>query len=301
MPASATKTYFRYFPVAQRDRDWGLYVTTAGESRIAPGSNYPPTAHPGSYDFLTVQGRRLDEFQLIYISAGQGWFKSDATGRVLIEAGNVMLLFPGVWHTYAPADTTGWNEHWLGFNGETARRLVVNGFFGPQNPVLPAGQERRVLALFNDALEAVRNNQPALQQILASSVTSLLALIYSFQQSRLAGDDPGLKAIQEAVSRMRRAPEAELNMELLARELKVGYRWFRRAFTHHTGLSPHQYFLDVRLARARELLLQTTLPTKEIAARVGFADEHYFCRLFHKKIGASPGLWRERARRGKRS
>ena len=38
-PADAT--FYRYLPVSQRDENWGLYVTTAGESRVTPHSPYP--------------------------------------------------------------------------------------------------------------------------------------------------------------------------------------------------------------------------------------------------------------------
>lgn len=298
MAARNAQTFYRYFPVAQRDRDWGLFVTTVGESRIGPGSAYPPGGHPKSYDFQASAGRSLHEYQIIYISAGEGWFKSAKTGRVRIEAGTVILLFPGVWHSYAPRPAVGWNEHWVGFNGDIARRFVRHDFFAPERPVLRAGEEGRLLALFNDILEATRSNHPALQQIMGGAVVNMLAMLYSVQQSRLAGDDPGLQIIHRAVTRMRESPEKPLNIPDLANELKVSYRWFRRSFAHHTGLSPHQYFLDVRLARARDLLAQTTLPTKEIAARVGFEDAQYFCRLFHKKVGFAPGTWREKAQRG---
>lgn len=301
MPGNGSQSFYRYFPVAQRDRDWGIYVTTVGESRICPGAAYPPSGHPKTYDFRAAAGRRLHEHQIIYVSAGRGWFKSAASGRVKVEAGTVMFLFPEVWHSYAPAEATGWTEHWVGFNGEVARRLVRKGFFGPDRPVLRAGEEGQLLALYNNILEATRSNHPALQQLMAGTVVNMLALLYSVQQSRLAGDDPGLETIHKAVTQMRERPESALSIPDLARQLKVSYRWFRRAFAHHTGLSPHQYYLEVRLARARDLLAQTTLSTKEIAARVGFEDAQYFCRLFHKKVGFAPGLWRERAQKGGRS
>jgi AraC-like DNA-binding protein len=301
MPGSGAHTFYRYFPVAERDRDWGLYVSTVGESRIGPGSAYPPGGHPKSYDFRASAGRHLHEYQIIYISAGEGWFKSAASGRVKVEAGTVILLFPEVWHSYAPTEVVGWNEHWVGFNGDIARRMVRKGFFTPEHPILRAGEEARLLDLFNDVLEATRGNHPALQQLLAGVVVRMLALLYSVQQSRLAGDDPGLQTIHQAVTRMRDNPETPLNIPALSQELKVSYRWFRRAFAHHTGLSPHQYFLDVRLARARDLLVQTSLSTKEIASRVGFEDAQYFCRLFHKKVGFAPGIWRTRAQKGQRA
>ena len=292
------QTFYRYFPVAQRDRDWGLFATTAGESRLGPGTPYPPAGHPKGYDFRAPAGRLLHEYQVIYISAGRGWFDSAATGRIPIEAGMVIELFPGVWHSYAPDPATGWNEHWVGFNGDLPRRLVRRGFFGADAPVLRAGEERRLLGMFDDIMEAVRGNHPALQQVLAGATLRILALLYSTRQSELTGDDPALRVVHQAVDRLRESVEGDLDIPSLAQELCVSYRWLRQAFAHHTGLSPHQYFLEIRLARARDLLAQTTLSTKEIAQRVGFGDPQYFCRLFHKKVGLPPGVWRERAHQG---
>jgi AraC-like DNA-binding protein len=299
VPEHAPQSSYRYFPIAKRDRNWGLFITTVGESHFGPGCTaYPPAGHPKGYGFLAPEGRLLDEYQVIYISAGSGWFRSAASGRVKINAGSVIFLFPGVWHSYGPAAGTGWNEHWVGFNGEMAQRWVRHRFFTPGQPVLRAGEENKLLGLFSSLMESTRSNHPALQQIMAGTTESVLALLYSAQQSTLAGDDSGLQVIHQALARMREAGGTVLSMPDLASDLKVGYRWFRRAFAHHTGLSPHQYSLDIRLTRARDLLAQTSLPIKEIGARLGFEEPQYFCKLFHKKVGLTPGDWRAQARKG---
>jgi AraC-like DNA-binding protein len=261
---------------------------------------YPPAGHPKGYAFNVSKGRVLKEHQLIYISAGTGWFKSAATGQaeISVNAGNVVLLFPGVWHSYSPVVATGWNEHWIGFSGVMAQRLVRHGFFTMEQPVLRAGDENNMMELFSSLMESIRKNHPALQQIMAGTTECILARLYSAQQSKLAGDDPGLRVVHQAIARMREAGETVISMPDLAGELKVGYRWFRRAFTHHTGLSPHQYFMDIRLTRGRDLLAQTSLSVKEIAMRLGFEEPQYFCKLFRKKVGVTPGVWRAQARKG---
>jgi AraC-like DNA-binding protein len=85
-------------------------------------------------------------------------------------------------------------------------------------------------------------------------------------------------------------------MDVLARGLGVSYSWFRKTFTAHTGLSPHQYLLELRLIHARSRLAETRLSVKEIALEVGFEDEYYFSRLFRQKLGLSPSQWRKRRR-----
>jgi AraC-like DNA-binding protein len=286
-----SQTFYRYFPVAKRDRDWGLYITTVGASQFGPGVSYPPSGHPKQYSSVSV-GRSLPEYHIVYISAGSGWFRAAGLPEQKIEAGHVMLLFPGVRHSYAPSTATGWNEHWVGFDGDLPRQLMRRGFFKRSHPVLHVGNEERLLALFNDMIEATHENRPALQQILAAITTNILAQLYSGLQSKREADEPGLKAIQEAVVRMRESAETPLNIPELARELKVSYRSFRRAFARHTGLSPQKYLLEIRLARARTLLAQSSLSIKEIALRIGFEDAQYFCRYFHKKIGMVPTAYR---------
>jgi AraC-like DNA-binding protein len=293
---ASPKRFYRYFPIANRDKDWGLFVTTVGEFHFPSGKVSPPPDQPKRYDFKASTGRLLHEFQIVYVSAGRGWFKSDESGRIPVNTGNVILLFPGVRHWYTPLAATGWKEHWLGFSGHWARRLARHGFFSPNRPVLHAGKEDQLLFLFNELMEATRTNPPALQQIMAAITLRILSQLYSIRQTAPVRDDRTSRIIHTAISRMR--GETIPNMEKLASELNVSYRWFRAAFSRHTGMSPHKYVLEIRLARARGLLAQTSLSTKEIAYRIGFEDAQYFCRLFHNKVGLTPGKWRERALQG---
>lgn len=292
MPADKQpKTFYRYLPVAKRDQDWGIYITTVGASQFGPGTSYPPPGHPKQYSPVSV-GRLLSEFQIVYISAGSGWFKAAGVGRRKIEAGHVFLLFPGIRHSYAPSPDTGWNEHWVGFNGDFVRRLMRHGFFTRRQPILKAGNEEKLLALFNEMVEITHNNSPASQQILSAITVNILALLYSGIQSNGTANEPVAKVIQNAIVRMREAAETPLPIEDLACEFNVSYRSFRRAFVRHTGLSPHRYLQEIRLARARTLLSQGSLSIKEIALQAGFEDTQYFCRFFHKKVGMTPTAFR---------
>jgi AraC-like DNA-binding protein len=292
MPADhQSKTFYRYFPVAKRDRDWGIYITTVGASQFGPGTTYPPSGHPKQYSPVSV-GRLLSEYQIVYISAGSGWFKAAGIRKQKIEAGHVMLLFPGVRHSYAPFTATGWNEHWVGFDGDFVRGLMRHGFFSKREPILNAGNEEKLLALFNEMIETTHNNSPASQQILSAITFNILALLYSGRQSNGTADEPSVKVIQEAIVRMREGAEMPLDIEELARKFNVSYRSFRRAFARHTGLSPHRYLQEVRLARARTLLSQSSQSIKEIALHAGFEDTQYFCRCFHKKVGMTPTAFR---------
>jgi AraC-like DNA-binding protein len=284
-------TFFRYFPISDRDRRFGLFLTTAGESRIPPGSPYPPPGHPGAYHFDWRKGRVLREHQIVYISAGHGQLEAGRS-RWRIGAGTVFVLHPRVWHRYRPDPRTGWNEHWVGCDGPIVRGLVRQGFLSPRRPVVQARDEDLLLGAFSSVIEAIHAGRPALQQVAAGATLYILSLLYSALQPGQEGRPHVVRAIHEAMRRMAEPAPGALSLPELARSLGVSYTWFRRTFTHHTGLSPHQYRLQLRVGRARALLGETPLTVKEIAFRCGFESEQYFCRLFKRKTGVSPGEWR---------
>ena len=287
----AVHTFFRYFPVSDRDRRWGLYLTTAGESRIPPGFAYPPAGHPGGYQFDWRKGRVLREYQIVYISEGQGWLEMDRN-RWQIASGNAFLLYPGLWHRYRPDPETGWNEHWVGCDGPVIRGLFRNGFFSPRRPLLRVRDEDLLLGAFSSVIDAIHAGRPALQQVTAGATLYILSLLYSAQQPGQEGRQDVARAIHEAMRLMADHMEEAPPLPELAHRLGVSYTWFRRTFAHHTGLSPHQYRLQLKLGRARALLSETTFAVKEVAFRSGFESEQYFCRLFKRKAGVAPGEWR---------
>src|SRR3974390_1505378 len=134
---SETSSFYRYFPISRRDQDWGLYVTTAGEARVAPHTTYPPQGHPKGFAFDWQHGRVLDAFALVYICSGQGKLELKPDFSAPIEPGHVILLFPRVWHRYAPNPETGWHEYWIGFDGELARRWLRAPFLSKKKPIGP--------------------------------------------------------------------------------------------------------------------------------------------------------------------
>ena len=295
---SSAGPFYHYFPVSRRDVKWGLYANTAGEVSIASNTAYPPGGHPKDFAFDWQHGRILDGFAIVYISSGRGKFESQSVSTS-IEPGDTFLLFPGVWHRYAPATETGWNEHWIGFDGDFARRWLRHKFISAKNPVIKINAEDTVLATFNRIMQAIRANRPALQQILAGATDNLMGLVYSAQQAQPAAGTQNANVIESAIARIENEFERDLNMKLLAQELGVSYSWFRHTFTAHTGLSPHQYLLELRLVRARNLLAETEFSIKEIAMQTGFEDELYFSRLFRQKLNFTPSQWRSRSRRAR--
>ena len=80
---------------------------------------------------------------------------------------------------------------------------------------------------------------------------------------------------------------AELAKKASLSEITL-YRMFKKAF----NMSPVNYIISVRIARAQEMLSNDKLNISEIASETGFSDSNYFSRTFKKLIGVSPRLYR---------
>ncbi len=66
-----------------------------------------------------------------------------------------------------------------------------------------------------------------------------------------------------------------------------------RLFKSEIGLSPHQYVMERRVARAREMLEAGTSPLADIAYAVGFSSQAHMTDVFRKRLGITPGAYRK--------
>ena len=283
--------YFQYLPVSERDVQWDLYVTGAGSSGVPPESRYPRSVHPRLYQFAWDRGRILPEYQVLYITRGEGMFESEITGKREIAAGSVMLLFPGVWHRYRPSRKTGWDEYWVSYNGDYARRLAKRGFISPHDPVLNVGLDDTILLPYLSLLDRVRLEPPGHQQLIAANTMEILAAALAAARASRTGGR-ATAAIQQAKIVLTQHTEEIVDMEGLAASLHMSYAHFRRVFKQQTGLSPYQYHLQLRINRAREMLHGTTLTVRQVAAQLNFENPYHFSKIFKKKTGMSPSQWR---------
>jgi AraC family transcriptional regulator len=67
---------------------------------------------------------------------------------------------------------------------------------------------------------------------------------------------------------------------------------FARAFRRTTGLAPHAWLLQARVARSMTLLREPQMSLSEIALACGFVDHSHFTRVFVRRVGLTPGAWR---------
>jgi AraC-like DNA-binding protein len=283
--------YFKYLTHNPDDEAWGLYLTVAGFARVLPGASYPPSGHPTSYSFNWDNGRILHEYQVNYITEGEGMLEL-RSGVFPVHAGSVLLIRPDQWHRYRPLSDKGWREHYIGFKGSITRTLMGNRIFKRDVPVIHIGFQDKVMQSFYDVISSVSDEKPGFHQVCSGLVIHIMGLISSIKRNENFQHGKLENTIQRACIIIRENLNQNLDVEKLAGQLDIGYSLFRKAFRRYTGLSPLQYHLSLRLKQASYLLTGTGMSIKEISFHLGFCSVYYFSKLFKEKTKMTPGEFR---------
>jgi AraC-like DNA-binding protein len=287
--------YYKYLPVSREDENWGMCVLNAGCTHIAAQGSYPDSSHPAHHYFNWEVGRVLNEYQIIYITRGGGIFESDSCKRREIKAGTIIILFPGERHRYKPNSETGWDEYWVGITGSIIDNLVSKSFLRRDNPVIYIGFHDVIFNLFVNIIEVSKRERTGYQPLISGAALHLIGNFYFiFKQEGIESE-----AKEEIINKARLLFRANImnafTPEQAAVELGVGYSWFRKAFKNYTGLSPGQFYIQLKIEHAKELLNKPDVAIKQIAFDLGFDSYFYFSRMFKEKTGLSPTVYRNRA------
>jgi len=179
------------------------------------------------------------------------------------------------------------------------RRLLVFGMHfdvGTATDVPPRGPVRiRELtllgALARQCDRSFRRGGPlgARQSLLC--LEQLLCLLH--EEATVAALGPVDAELDRIAEEMRQDPGRRWTVGDLARRTALSRAQFTRRFIAYAGLTPARYVINVRLARAHELLTETRMSVTQVAAALGYADVAYFSRQYKRHTGRPPSAERE--------
>jgi len=240
--------------------------------------------------------RVFGQWALVFLVSGKGFYKDERGAARKMEAGNWILVFPEMAHSYGPSPGEHWNEIYVCFRGPVFEAWREAGCFDPSRPTgswLPPAKGVRAFENFFRRLQ--RNDCSSLQAVchwqeLLSDIVGLPP-----EPTKKGGSwlEKALDILEHSKSRSGTEP-----LRSAALACGLGYESFRKKFESAVGMPPGRYVMARRIERARKLLALQSLTNSEISGMLGFHDEFHFSKTFSRLTGLSPREFRKQVRQG---
>jgi AraC-like DNA-binding protein len=285
-------SFFHYLPISEEDEKLGMICSTAGVTTVPPYTDYPPNKYAHPVPFRSVaEGRILPIFQIVYITHGEGMFNADGRSWQ-VKPGCIMLILPGMKHSYKPVYEKGWQEYWVGFKGDYFTRMLVEGIISPGHIFFEIGLRNELVTIYERIFEEIRTQPPLYQLKVCSGILTLLAEMLTHKRR---GDKPNYyqQIVEKAKILMGSRVDCALSLPDISEELGVSSSRFNEIFKTYTAMTPYQYFIQLKIHRAERLLEEEGVSVKEVSRSLGFEDQYYFSRLFKNKTGIAPSEWKK--------
>ncbi|WP_456797297.1 AraC family transcriptional regulator [Bradyrhizobium sp. USDA 4473] len=235
-----------------------------------------------------------ESFAIGVIEFGGQRFRSGRSPSLVMPAGTLCAINPGVVHEGEPATPDGWHYRMFYPN-----HLLVADLFRDTRPPRSGdwGIGRHVIydaELYREFVALHVSSQlgePLLQR--ETLVMNFLRRLFERHGNRLPNADrarrcPRTAAIVRDYLHSRSHQPVAIND--LARAAQVSPTQVIRAFSAETGMPPHAYLISLRVERAKALLRRGIGPART-ALDVGFADQSQLTRHFKRLTGLTPGCF----------
>ena len=142
--------------------------------------------------------------------------------------------------------------------------------------------------LFTNVVQAYEASVPSALAI----NTSFYNLLSHICKEKFQKHQKRFSQISAGIELLESDPLCNLSIEEIAQSCNVTSCYFRRLFKEYSGKSPLEYRMDVRLNMSKSLLESGESTLEYIAESLNFESSSYFCRIFKRKFGITPGQYR---------
>lgn len=233
-----------------------------------------------------------DDNILIYCLDGKGWYQNKS-GYCEVKSNEFVILPAGKEYLRYGADSQDpWTLYWVHFCGKQLQYLnkaySLDKFL---TPTILHPEERRI-KLWNEMYDTLEMGYSVSNLSYANFCLYHFVASFIFPNNGMARMRTEDNVINQAILYMRENIEGKFTVEDLAFRFDYSASHFSNLFKKQTGISPIDYFINLKMQKACQLLDLTTSKIKDIGSKLGYDDPYYFNRVFNKVIGLSPSKWR---------
>ena len=223
---------------------------------------------PAGYSF----GPSIRNYTLIhYVNRGKGRVYKE-NGTYDVGAGQAFLILPGEIVTYTADEKDPWQYQWVAFDGALAEKFC-------ELPTVLSDFPGELIQQICDLSE---------RQMPEYLAASLLFRLYAELFENKKRGSHYVRRVQDYIRALYMQP---LSVDGIARQMNLDRRYLSRIFKQKSGQTIQEFLISVRMEEAQKLLLQG-LSVEQTASLCGYEDTCNFSKMFKRKIGVSPQIWK---------
>ena len=237
-----------------------------------------------------------DDYILFYCLGGKGHIETK-TGKHTLTANQFMILPPHTYHKYQADIDTPWTIYWVHFSGSRLKKLESQFQLKRFEKPVDIHYQPEILHIWKEMYQSLQ------QGYTPAHISFSNMMLYSFltyfifphrqqliQKTNTANEcDP----IEQSIHFMKEHISARRTVQELASRFHMSTSHYTARFKKRTGMSPMDYFIRMKVQYACQLLSQSDLRIKEVAAKIGYDDPFHFSKIFKKVTGKSPAQYKE--------
>lgn len=252
------------------------------------------------------EGETHDFWEMIYCDSGEAEIQDEETSYQLTQ-GQAFIHAPEHFHNVRP-DHANTNVIVIGFGGDLAplhgaagrilefsanAKLYIKNilnesrkvFFGPLNKV------------YQYKLEFKENARPGALQIIKNCLECLLIdLMESKEEQKGAEEGAQNHTVKQLLSLLAENIGEKINLQTLAYKLGYSPAYLQKLFKKATGRSIMQYFIQMKIDKAKEYISEEKFSLSQISEMLGYDTLQYFSKQFKDLTNMSPSAYLESIR-----
>ena len=232
--------------------------------------------------------RRLD-YYLMYMIEGELTLFTDGEEREF-KAGE-FIVFPPEYNIHYEKKEGDVLVYYLAhFSGTDVQRFLSGIGLDPLPVIRNVGFIDSVVDTFERMFDSYEKNMPYMQEIASVGLQKILT-----ELSLKAIEPKSVNPPWNAVYYIKRHLTEKISVPMLAEMENLSESRFYALFKEVMGMAPIEYINDLRIERACNLLTSSPMSVAKIGESCGFMDNFYFSKIFKKKMGVTPSVYKKLA------
>jgi AraC-like DNA-binding protein len=251
--------------------------------------------YPKAHYHYRERSSGSDQHILIYCTMGKGWVETDS-GKLKVLKDQFFIIPAKKPHKYGADNRDPWTIYWVHFKGDLAGSFVNDEVslisIGPAENMMRNDHRIRVFEeLYQNLTMGYSNENLEYASICLWYLLGAFTYLPQFERIRAVQQHD---IIEKSILYMHEHIESEINLSELSSFCGYSISHYSMVFKKKTSRSPMEYFNNLKIQRASQMLDFTNLQVNEIATQLHFDDPFYFSRVFKKTMGLSPSEYRKK-------